>query len=359
MSIPTLVYQLRAGTLRIGEYVDTLEERFLNMEPVVYAFVPEPRRWERIRKEAAELEIKYPDPAQRPILYGLPVGIKDIFRVDGLPTRAGSQLPAHVLDGPESTCVTQLREAGCLIFGKTATTEFAYSSPGPTRNPCNPFHTPDVVGAELIFKVLANSFALSDPVQASNVTLGIPIGPYLELAEPEMLSHFHETSNLLQAAGFTVKRIKAMPNFDEIRKRHVTLNLREFADYHSQFSTYHHLYAPATLELVKMGRTVSNEELERAKRCKLETRNHLTALMDEHGLDAWITPGATGPAPLGFESTGNPIMQLPWSCSGLPTLNMKSGTHDNGLPLSLQLAARWNHDEILLNIGKIVEAALR
>ena len=364
-----LVSQLRSGTLRISEYVDTLEKLFLNMEPVINAFVPEPRRWERIREEANDLEKRYPDPAQRPILYGLPVGLKDIFRVDGLPTRAGSQLPAHVLNGPESTCATQLREAGCLILGKTATTEFAYSSPGPTRNPCNPLHTPggsssgsaaavaaglvpfalgtqtigsvnqpaaycgivgfkptynriskvnvienarshdtvgiftqDVVGAELIVKVLAHTFVLSDPVEASNVTLGIPIGPYLELAEPAMLSHFHATSNVLEAAGFTVKRIEAMPNFDDIRKRHVMINLREFADYHSQFGEYHHLYAPTTLELVKEGRAVSNEELERSKRCKLETRNHVTELMDEHGLDAWITPGATGPASKGAKT---------------------------------------------------------
>ena len=81
-------------------------------------------------------------------------------------------------------------------------------------------------------------------------------------------------------------------------------------------------------------------------------------LMDEHGLDAWIMPGTPSTAPLGYASTGNPIMQLPWTNSGLPTLNMKSGTAENGLPLSLQLAARWNQDEILFAIGKGVEGVV-
>ena len=426
MSIPTLVAHLRCGKLRISEYLDQLEDRFLELEPVIYSFVPEPRRWERIRKEAMELEAKYTDPAKRPILYGLPVGVKDVFRVNDLPTRAGSQLPAHVLYGPESACVTQLREAGCLILGKTVTAEFAYFSPGPTRNPCNPFHTPggsssgsaaavaaglapltlgtqtigsvnrpaaycgivgfkptynriskvnvmenarshdtvgiftqDVVGAELIFRVLVDAFALPESMKTADVTLGIPVGPYLEQTEATMLSHFHRTADVLDAAGFTVKRIEAMPNFDEISKHHVMVNLREFADYHAQFSEYHRLYAPKTLQLVKDGRAISDEALERAKSTKLETRNHLTELMDEHGLDAWITPGATGPAPIGFESTGDPVMQLPWTCSGLPTLNIKSGTDENGLPLSLQLVARWNQDELLLAIAKLVESVLQ
>src|SRR5439155_19212153 len=67
---------------------------------------------------------------------------KDIMRVDGLPTTGGSRLPPEALAGPESACVTGLRQAGALILGKTVSTEFAYFGPGPTRNPHNPAHTP-------------------------------------------------------------------------------------------------------------------------------------------------------------------------------------------------------------------------
>jgi Asp-tRNA(Asn)/Glu-tRNA(Gln) amidotransferase A subunit family amidase len=75
-------------------------------------------------------------------MFGIPVGIKDIFRVDGFPTRAGSQLPVELFSGPESACVRTLRSVGALILGKTVTTEFAYFEPGPTRNPRNIAYSP-------------------------------------------------------------------------------------------------------------------------------------------------------------------------------------------------------------------------
>lgn len=425
MSIIQTLSQLRSGELKISDYLDQLEARFIEMEPVIFSFVPEPRRWERVHRQAAELEATYPDPADRPPLFGLPVGIKDIIRVDGLPTRAGSQLPADVLYAPESAVVSQLKAAGALILGKTITTEFAYFAPGPTRNPHNPFHSPggsssgsaaavaaglaplaigtqtigsvnrpaafcgivgfkptfdripithvienavshdtlgtftqDVAGAEAIAHILCAGFVPRPPLPPEAVTLGIPNGQYLHAAEPEVLAHFYKTAEKLEAAGYTVKRLEAMPNFDEIRKQHILVNERDAADYHAQFSDYFHLYEAKTLKLVEDGQKHADEALTHGRRVKVETRHHLTQLMDKHGLDAWITPGAASTPPLGYASTGNPIMQLPWSNAGLPTLNMKSGTAENRLPLSLQLAARWNQDEVLFAIGKNIESIL-
>ena len=69
-------------------------------------------------------------------LHGIPIGIKDIIDVAGLPTRAGSPLrenyPAAAADAP---LVAALRQAGAIILGKTVTVEFACFDPSPTRNP--------------------------------------------------------------------------------------------------------------------------------------------------------------------------------------------------------------------------------
>jgi Asp-tRNA(Asn)/Glu-tRNA(Gln) amidotransferase A subunit family amidase len=70
--------------------------------------------------------------------------------------------------------------------------------------------------------------------------------------------------------------------------------------------------------------------------------------MDEYGIDLWISPAAPGPAPKGLESTGDPVMNLPWTHAGLPALNLPSGRNADGLPLGLQLTGHWHADEMLL-----------
>jgi len=90
-----------------------------------------------LRREAEAGRLRGP-------LHGIPVAIKDVIDVAGLPTRAGSatraELPPSTID---AHIVTQLRTAGAIILGKVHTTEFAYfDGPPPTRNPHNLAHTP-------------------------------------------------------------------------------------------------------------------------------------------------------------------------------------------------------------------------
>jgi Asp-tRNA(Asn)/Glu-tRNA(Gln) amidotransferase A subunit family amidase len=75
-------------------------------------------------------------------LHGVPIGIKDIFDTADMPTENGSVIHAGRTTSRDATVVSMLRAAGAVIMGKTVTTEFAYFSPGKTRNPHNPEHTP-------------------------------------------------------------------------------------------------------------------------------------------------------------------------------------------------------------------------
>jgi Asp-tRNA(Asn)/Glu-tRNA(Gln) amidotransferase A subunit family amidase len=76
-------------------------------------------------------------------LHGAPVAVKDIIDVAGMPTRYGSPIQASAAPANTSAaCVQTLLGAGAIAMGKTVTAEFAYYTPGKTRNPWNYAHTP-------------------------------------------------------------------------------------------------------------------------------------------------------------------------------------------------------------------------
>lgn len=81
-------------------------------------------------------------PAELPPLYGAAVAVKDVLSVAGLATRAGTALPAESFAMEEAPAVARLRAAGCVVIGKSATTEFAGFDAAATRNPHSVAHTP-------------------------------------------------------------------------------------------------------------------------------------------------------------------------------------------------------------------------
>ena len=85
---------LHTGELDLLVYINKLCDIIDASEAEIQALLPETARRTRLLDEAQALQVRFPDPASRPPLFGIPVGIKDIFRVDGFPTRAGSQLPS-------------------------------------------------------------------------------------------------------------------------------------------------------------------------------------------------------------------------------------------------------------------------
>jgi Asp-tRNA(Asn)/Glu-tRNA(Gln) amidotransferase A subunit family amidase len=440
-----LAANLRHGHLSLTTYLEQLEAQFAVQEAQLQAFVPEEGRFERLRREAAALEARYLEPASRPPLYGVLIGVKDIFNVEGFLTRAGSGLPVDLLTGPEAESVTKLKQSGALILGKTVTTEFAYFAPGPTRNPCNLAHTPggsssgsaaavgaglcplalgsqtigsilrpasfcgvvgfkpsfgrissagvipfavsldhigfftrDVTGATLAAAVLCKNWGdeearLRLEAQPEGTrgdgeakellnyrpVLGVPSGPYLQKASPEGLAHFYVTQKKLEQAGFEVRPVEVMPNFEQIASQHQALAAGEAAlvhrDWYAQFSA---LYHPKTAGLIERGQQVSPEQLTTCRVGREQLRQELITLMAEHGISAWISPAAVGAAPASLESTGDPIMNLPWTYAGLPAISLPSGFSENGLPLGLQLVAGWYEDEKLLRWAEQIAQAL-
>lgn len=95
-----------------------------------------------VERVVAERDAELERGVWRGPLHGIPVGVKDIYDVRGLPTLAGIPQDTAPAAMSDSTMVARLRTAGAIIVGKTVTTPYAYFDPPPTRNPWNLDRTP-------------------------------------------------------------------------------------------------------------------------------------------------------------------------------------------------------------------------
>jgi Asp-tRNA(Asn)/Glu-tRNA(Gln) amidotransferase A subunit family amidase len=126
----------------LHDRVDAWCDRIEATEPDLHAYVVEPERRARAHAEADALLARWPDPEDRPALFGMALGVKDVMHTRGWVTRAGSSVDPAAFAGDEAVVVTRLRDAGALVVGKTVTAEFASKAPGQTRNPHDQARTP-------------------------------------------------------------------------------------------------------------------------------------------------------------------------------------------------------------------------
>lgn len=100
-------------------------------------------------------------------LHGVPVGIKDIMDVAGLPTTCHSKILKDKVATSDAVCVSKLRGAGAIVLGKLSTHEFAIGGPSfdlpwpPARNPWNTDHHPGGSSSGSGAGVAAGLFAMA------------------------------------------------------------------------------------------------------------------------------------------------------------------------------------------------------
>ncbi|MFE6735998.1 amidase [Microbacterium sp. NPDC057650] len=132
-----LASRLRAREVTARDAVDASLARIAERDPHLHAFI-------RVDAEAAAAAASALDrvPAgERGPLHGVPVSVKDVTDVAGMPTTHGSLLSDTEPAAADDVSTARLRAAGAVIVGKTNTPEFGFGAVctnricGPTRNP--------------------------------------------------------------------------------------------------------------------------------------------------------------------------------------------------------------------------------
>ncbi|MDA8216926.1 MAG: amidase family protein [Dehalococcoidales bacterium] len=140
-----LAVAIRERRLSPVELLEAVLARYEEVNPKINAFVVvDP---DRARAAAKRAEQEVMAGGELGPLHGIPVSIKDLVPVAGLPTRSGSRTTSPEPSPVDSVGVSRLKKAGAIVFGKTTTPEFGCKpftdSPlsGVTRNPWNLAHS--------------------------------------------------------------------------------------------------------------------------------------------------------------------------------------------------------------------------
>jgi Asp-tRNA(Asn)/Glu-tRNA(Gln) amidotransferase A subunit family amidase len=392
-------------------------ERIAEREAQVHA-------WAWINPEKALAEARQRDrEAPRSALHGVPVGIKDVIDTADMPTEYNSPIYRGHQPKWDAACVALLRRAGCVILGKTATTEFANNHPAPTRNPHNLAHTPGGSSS-------GSAAAVADrmvPLALGTQTGGSVIRPaaYCGVAacKPSFgsinragLKFVSESLDTIGVFARTVDELAPLLHvltgraIAEEQKTKPRVGLCRTPRWRDADSETHANVERAAQVLSKAGARVSDFDLPKGSEALFDRHSALMGYESARAL-AWeytqfpeqisanlrprleagwrvtrqdydevrgiarscrrqladqlrefdflLTPSAASAAPASLASTGNPVFNRAWTLFGVPCVTLPFGAAANGLPLGVQLVGTFDQDMALLEWAKWAARQLR
>ncbi|MDP6582100.1 MAG: amidase, partial [Vicinamibacterales bacterium] len=145
-TIARLAKAIESQEVSARQVVDQTLARIADRDPALRAFTAVLGDGARLDADRADRDIaagRYRGP-----LHGVPISIKDLIDVAGVPTTAASRVTRRVPARTDAPVVARLRAAGAILIGKCNLHEFAFgttgedSAFGPTRHPLDPERSP-------------------------------------------------------------------------------------------------------------------------------------------------------------------------------------------------------------------------
>jgi Asp-tRNA(Asn)/Glu-tRNA(Gln) amidotransferase A subunit family amidase len=348
-------------------------------------------------------------------LAGIPFGAKDIIETRGFGTEYGSPIYRGRLGADDAEIVAELKARGAILLGKTETTAFAYITPAQTRNPHDLDHTPGgsssgsaaAVAAGMVpfalgtqtkgsvlrpasycgvtgFKPTFGSISMNgvlpcaksldtlgfftqtavdmralwqaldrDTEAASATVLGAP--DPMPPVEATMAAAFERASTKLRSAGCSIRSIDIAGMLASLADAAHTVMIYEGARFHRERWEEHGARLADLADMVRDGLEVSDSQYQDAREHIERCRHRVAELY--RSTPVILVPAATGPAPAGLASTGDPAMNAPWTALGTPAISIPMPV-GRALPLGLQLTAAHGQEAMLLRTAEYVSEIL-
>jgi Asp-tRNA(Asn)/Glu-tRNA(Gln) amidotransferase A subunit family amidase len=414
LSALDLARRIETGELTPRAAVDRCAAAIAEREGEIGAFAA--LDIEGARRDAERLELL------RSPLRGLAVGIKDIFDTADLPTAYGSPIYAGHQPKSDAAMVMLVKRAGGIVLGKTVTTEFASLQPAGTRNPRNPAHTPGgsssgsaaavaagmlplalgsqtggsvirpaafcgVVGFKPSYRLLpavgmkcfswsldtVGLFAagVADVAFAAGALTGrdlrvdgrppatpVIVRPHLaDAASDAMENAVARAALAAEKSGAKIKELSLPPIFAEAARAHrVIQGYEAFRALAFEYDNHRNRLGAVLRRQLDDAATFDADAYDDARRTARRARQALLELLPDG--EVLLTPSAPGAAPEGLASTGEPTFNRLWTLLGTPCVNVPGLVDASGMPLGVQVIARFGRDRFALSAAAFLEQAI-
>lgn len=137
LTLAAAAQQIKAKVLSPVELTESVLARIAAVNPQINAFSNVTA--ELAARDAARAEREIAADRYRGALHGIPVGVKEIYDMAGVPSTSSSRVRADHIPDEDSVVVAKVREAGAVVVGRTHSDEFAFGVSTPqTHNPWRP-----------------------------------------------------------------------------------------------------------------------------------------------------------------------------------------------------------------------------
>jgi Asp-tRNA(Asn)/Glu-tRNA(Gln) amidotransferase A subunit family amidase len=351
-------------------------------------------------------------------LFGVPVGVKDIFDTHDMPTEYGSPIYKGYRPRADAAAVALTRRAGGTILGKTVTAEFATFVPRGTRHPLDPSRTPGGSSSGSAAAVADCMVPLAFATQTAGSLIrpasycGIfgykptfntiarggmkpggdsldTIGVYGRSVEDvaffgAALTHRPDLEQVLdraprvalcrtnewqlvqpemrrafEDAGRVIgARELALPaSFKGLRESHSAILWYEVArSLADEFERFPDQLDPALRQRCAAGFALDPAQYVQAQRHAALCRVQFSEALGDY--DVLIAPAATSEAPHGLSSTGDVAMNVVWTLLHTPAVAVPAGKSPSGMPLGIQVIGRINDDARTLACARWISEKL-
>jgi Asp-tRNA(Asn)/Glu-tRNA(Gln) amidotransferase A subunit family amidase len=187
--------------------------------------------------------------------------------------------------------------------------------------------------------------------------IGIVTQDFAGSPETSGMEALQVAAKAVERAGASVRALAMSEIIAEAWRIHPTV--QEFEAHQSfawEYREHYDAMAPLLRARLDESKGTTPAAYDNARRIARRARRTLAEVFDE--VDVLLTFSAPGAAPKGLASTGSPRFNRLWTLMGVPCVNVPAHVAEGGLPVGVQVIARFGHDAQALAAARFVEEAL-